>query len=80
MYVLFPAILSDQLVLQFYELIKKTLNKREVYVMIGAKKMSSKTKTRKQEKGQELFNNQVAKEVSRVEQLTLAAKNGFLSA
>ncbi len=42
--------------------------------------MSSKTKTRKQEKGQEIFNNQVAKEVSRIEQLTLAARNGFLSA
>jgi len=48
--------------------------------MIGARKMSSKTKTRKQEKGQELMNYQVAKEVSRIEQLTLAAKNGFLSA
>lgn len=42
--------------------------------------MSSKTKSRKQTKGQELLNYQVAKETSRIEQLTLAAKNGFLSA
>ena len=42
--------------------------------------MSSKTKNRKKDNGQELLKYQVAKEVSRIEQLTLAAKNGFLSA
>ena len=54
------------------------LNKRSVYVIVGAKKMAAKIKTGKTEKDYRLI-ARLAKQYSTVEQLTLAVKNGYIA-